>query len=86
MMKIVLLITVIFAILTLNDAKTKVKTKGCIQKCERKWVGYYQSCDSCEEYITCVWGLKYDRKCPDGLKWNDDTKGCDRKTPTCETI
>jgi hypothetical protein len=54
-----------------------------MMKCDKKWLGYYQSCDSCEGYVTCVWGHKYDRKCPGGLKWNDDHKGCDRTTPTC---
>ena len=87
-MKILIFCVVLFGILALTNGnkpkpKPKVTTKGCMMKCDKKWLGYYQSCDSCEGYVTCVWGHKYDRKCPGGLKWNDNHKGCDRTTPTC---
>ena len=53
-------------------------------KCGNTQTGYFQSCDSCEEYVTCVHGIKYDRTCPDKLKWNDNLKSCERTTSTCK--
>ncbi|XP_076073671.1 uncharacterized protein LOC143045209 [Mytilus galloprovincialis] len=85
-MRILLIIVVIFAFLALIDAQAKVKAKTCITKCTKNMLGYFQSCDSCEAYVTCVFRVKYDRKCPGTLKWNDKTKECDFITPTCEKI
>ena len=81
-MKIFIFCVVICGILALTHGKKpKVKTSGCVGKCGNKQLGYFQSCDSCEEYVTCVHGIKYDRTCPDGLKWHDTLKRCQRTTP-----
>ena len=65
--------------------RKKPQTNGCVEKCGNKVVGYFQSCDSCERYVVCIHGIKYDRSCPDGRQWNDTTKSCERTTPTCHS-
>jgi DnaJ-class molecular chaperone len=49
----------------------------CIKDCQGHGSGYYGSCKTCYGYVTCVWGIMYERKCPSGLKWNSDLKVCD---------
>lgn len=49
----------------------------CVKDCKGKASGEYQSCKTCGGYVTCVWGILYERQCPAGLEWNDSLKVCD---------
>lgn len=49
----------------------------CVKDCKGKASGEYQSCKTCGGYVTCVWGILYERQCPAGLEWNDNLKVCD---------
>ena len=46
--------------------------------------GDYQSCLSCDVYLTCSNGLTYDnRPCPADLVWDDNLKRCEWTSSTC---
>jgi len=57
----------------------------CVRSCENKTDGSYQSCETCEGYISCSNGFLYNMTCPDDeyLVWNDNTKRCEYTSPTC---
>nr|XP_022322146.1 uncharacterized protein LOC111123822 isoform X3 [Crassostrea virginica] len=58
-----------------NNSKTGAG--NCVKDCKGKASGEYQSCKTCGGYVTCVWGILYERQCPAGLEWNDSLKVCD---------
>ncbi|KAK2179746.1 hypothetical protein NP493_474g02011 [Ridgeia piscesae] len=50
----------------------------CIKTCKGKGPGNYQSCISCNVYVTCMsGGVMFDnRPCPATLVWDDNVKNC----------
>ncbi len=60
------------------------KPCSCVKSCEGVADGDYQSCYSCNYYVTCSNGLTYDkRKCPANLVWDDHVKRCEWTSSTC---
>ncbi|XP_033759278.1 lactadherin-like [Pecten maximus] len=57
--------------------------RKCVKDCTGKAAGVYQSCDTCDGFVSCVWGLVYKQPCPPGLKWNDLLRVCDFTSSTC---
>ncbi|XP_021367145.1 inactive carboxypeptidase-like protein X2 [Mizuhopecten yessoensis] len=57
--------------------------RQCVKQCKGMAPGVYQSCDTCDGYVTCVWGFLYRQPCPPGLKWNDNFRVCDFSSTTC---
>ncbi|XP_062614315.1 uncharacterized protein LOC134276051 isoform X2 [Saccostrea cucullata] len=62
---------------TTMSNNSKMKTGTCVKDCKGKASGEYQSCKTCNGYVTCVWGVLYERQCPAGLEWNAGLKVCD---------
>ena len=59
---------------------------GCIRSCIGLLDGDYQSCDSCDVYVSCAGGYRYgNRPCPASLVWDDYNKRCDHSSATCIT-
>merc|ERR1711893_207758 len=47
--------------------------------------GDYQSCETCEGYVTCSNGFLFQRPCgAPGLVWDDGLKRCEYTSPTCD--
>ena len=56
----------------------------CVSDCNGMQNGDYQSCLSCDVYLTCSNGLTYDnRPCPADLVWDDNLKRCEWTSSTC---
>ena len=56
-----------------------------MSSCEGHEDGNFQSCNGCDVYITCSYGVATDnRPCPAGLVWNDNIHNCDWTSPTCQ--
>ncbi|KAK3612137.1 hypothetical protein CHS0354_031211 [Potamilus streckersoni] len=59
----------------------------CVQVpggCQNLPNGDYQSCTSCNHYITCNFGIAIERPCQlPSLFWDDMVKECLFKSPTC---
>ena len=72
---------------------TTVGTTGaphtCVSDCSGVADGDYQSCKTCEEYVSCSNGYYFDRPCPDNLPgqkplvWDDLKKRCEYESTTC---
>ena len=54
-----------------------IKTFFFLDFCKGKETGNYANPDDPSGYITCVNGITYKRKCPQGLVWNNEKKVCD---------
>eukprot|EP00483_Globobulimina_turgida_P000348 UN00348 len=50
-------------------------TACCVDDCEFMPNGNYQSCETCNGYVSCVHRKKYDMPCPASLVWNVKTAG-----------
>ncbi|XP_046560765.1 uncharacterized protein LOC124269770 [Haliotis rubra] len=56
----------------------------CVSNCQGLADGNYESCSSCNVYVTCHAGNIVDnRPCPAGLVFNNETKGCAHTSPLC---
>ncbi|KAK6172156.1 hypothetical protein SNE40_015882 [Patella caerulea] len=56
----------------------------CTYNCSNKRDGNYQSCKSCDVYVTCVNGILYaDQPCMDGKVWDESIRECDLASSTC---
>lgn len=58
----------------------------CVTSCTGLPDGFYQSCDSCSDYITCSSSATYSKPCPEGLLWNDEAKQCASTSNTCPKV
>ncbi|XP_065941679.1 uncharacterized protein [Magallana gigas] len=59
-------------------------TKGCVDQCYNICDGDYQSCATCNGYVTCANRILYPRDCPNRfLVWDDHTKTCESVSNTC---
>lgn len=59
-------------------------TKGCVDHCDRMCDGDYQSCETCNGYVTCANRKLHPRDCPNRfLVWDDQTKTCESVSSTC---
>ena len=56
---------------------------SCVSDCSGVANGDYQSCKTCEGYVTCSNGYYFDRPCPANLVWDDVTKRCEWESATC---
>ena len=57
---------------------------GCVSECTGLATADYQSCNSCNMYVTCLGNFMWeDRQCPDKSVWDDDIKMCSLTSPTC---
>ena len=59
-------------------------TPWCVADCSRMPDGHYQSCKTCNGYVSCSGGILYDRDCPAGLVWDDVKKRCEWYSTTCD--
>uniref|UniRef100_A0A8W8NLC2 Uncharacterized protein n=1 Tax=Magallana gigas TaxID=29159 RepID=A0A8W8NLC2_MAGGI len=59
-------------------------TKGCVDQCDSMCEGDYQSCSTCNGYVTCAHRILHQRDCSSGsdlhLVWDDNTKTCESNT------
>jgi len=67
---------------TLTDKACKAATP-CVSDCTDKPDGDYQSCDTCNGFVTCSNGLLSNMPCPAGLVWDDSKKDCEYTSETC---
>ena len=64
--------------------RTVTGTTGlCVKECSGKADGDYQSCETCNGYVTCSNGELYKRPCPAKLVWDDVEKRCEATSTTC---
>nr|XP_034329828.1 SCO-spondin isoform X4 [Crassostrea gigas] len=63
---------------------SKVQCIGsCVSDCKH-WVnGHYQSCETCNGYVSCANQILYKRSCPANLVWDDQAKQCLYISTTC---
>ena len=76
-----------------SSPSTTVGTTGaphtCVSDCSGVADGDYQSCKTCEGYVSCSNGYYFDRPCPDNrpgekpLVWDDVKKRCEYESTTC---
>ena len=66
---------------TLNNPVAR--GSDCVANCRHMSNGDYQSCKTCEGYVTCAYGRLYDRPCPANLLWDDERKRCGWESRTC---
>jgi len=60
------------------------KKARCVSDCTGVENGDYQSCKTCDGFVTCSNGFYYDMPCaPEGTLWNDNTKRCEYESSTC---
>ncbi|XP_065941686.1 uncharacterized protein [Magallana gigas] len=63
-------------------------TKGCVDQCDSMCDGDYQSCSTCNGYVTCANRILWQRDCSSGsnwhLVWDDNTKTCESVSNTCQ--
>nr|XP_034304730.1 uncharacterized protein LOC117682051 [Crassostrea gigas] len=63
-------------------------TKGCVDQCDSMCEGDYQSCSTCNGYVTCAHRILHQRDCSSGsdlhLVWDDNTKTCESVSNTCQ--
>lgn len=56
----------------------------CVNSCIGRTDGNYQSCHSCNVYVSCSGNIIVDhRPCPEYLFWDDNCKQCVQFSPTC---
>jgi len=69
---------------TLASPATNNVQPRCVSDCSGLDSGDYQSCVSCNQYVTCVHGSIVDnRPCPAKMVWDDNRKLCAAKSTTC---
>ena len=69
-----------------DSQRTTVPAPGhhrCVSDCRHMPNGDYQSCETCEGYVTCAYGRLYDRPCPANLLWDDERERCLWESRTC---
>jgi len=66
----------------LTDKACKAATP-CVSDCSDKPDGDYQSCETCNGFVTCSNGLVNKMPCPGGLVWDDSKKDCEYTSETC---
>lgn len=70
-----------------SGGKCKYTTNdGCVKDCRLMCNGDYQSCDTCEGYVSCDSGYLTKRDCTNTnivLFWDDKLKACEFKSKTC---
>ncbi|KAK3596736.1 hypothetical protein CHS0354_036360 [Potamilus streckersoni] len=71
-------------ILAMLYATKTAASPSCVDSCFGVKNGYYQYCLSCQQYVTCVYGIMYIRPCPDDLEWDDEAKKCVWTSTTCD--
>ena len=57
---------------------------ACINNCQGKANGVYQSCKTCLGFLSCVSGNGTLGLCPVGSIWDDNNRGCYEKSTTCQ--
>ncbi|XP_052706720.1 coadhesin-like [Crassostrea angulata] len=63
---------------------SKVQCIGsCVSNCKHLLDGHYQSCETCNGYVTCSNQNFYKRTCPTNLVWDDHAKQCLYNSTTC---
>lgn len=64
----------------------KNTTSGCVQECHLMCDGDYQSCKTCNGYVTCNSGyISALRPCQNSrVVWDDNLKRCEGVSSTCE--
>jgi len=67
---------------TLTDKACKAATP-CVSDCSGKPDGDYQSCETCNGFVTCSNGKLYNMPCAGGLVWDDSKKDCEYTSETC---
>lgn len=59
---------------------------SCVSDCTH-WVdGHYQSCETCQGYVSCSNQILYKRRCPPNLVWDDHAKQCLYTSTTCPPL
>lgn len=61
-------------------------TDGCVKDCRLMCNGDYQSCETCEGYVSCNSEYLTKRKCSNTdiiLFWDDKLKACEYRSSTC---
>lgn len=56
---------------------------SCVSNCKHLLDGHYQSCETCNGYVTCSNQNCYKRTCPTNLVWDDHAKQCLYNSTTC---
>lgn len=59
---------------------------GCVKDCRLMCNGDYQSCETCEGYVSCNSEYLTKRKCSNTdiiLFWDDKLKACEYRSSTC---
>ena len=64
----------------------KTYREECVSSCSDKPNGDYQSCETCNGYVTCSNGESYERPCPAKLVWDDVKKRCEATSTTCDML
>ena len=68
------------------DLAHKTYRGECVSSCSDKPNGDYQSCETCNGYVTCSNGEPYERPCPAKLVWDDVKKRCEATSTTCDML
>ncbi|KAI0241966.1 hypothetical protein LSAT2_015438 [Lamellibrachia satsuma] len=69
---------------SIDNEECPVHLVNCVSSCEGKANDQYQSCLSCNSYVSCYDGMIHDNQpCPRGLIWDDVKKYCDWTSTTC---
>jgi len=55
----------------------------CVESCTGLQDKNYQSCDTCNGFVSCSAGQRFDMQCPGDTVWNNDLKNCEATSPTC---
>ncbi|WP_018692612.1 chitin binding peritrophin-A domain-containing protein [Algicola sagamiensis] len=55
----------------------------CIEQCKGLPDGNYQSCQSCQNFATCISGQIYEHQCPEGLEYDASFDLCTYQSSTC---
>lgn len=59
-------------------------TKRCVDQCDSMCDGDFQSCATCNGFVTCANRILWQRNCSDSyLVWDDNTKRCESVSNTC---
>lgn len=56
---------------------------SCVSDCKYWEDGHYQSCETCQGYVSCSNQVYYKRTCPANLVWDDNAKQCLYTSTTC---
>uniref|UniRef100_A0A8W8ILH2 Chitin-binding type-2 domain-containing protein n=1 Tax=Magallana gigas TaxID=29159 RepID=A0A8W8ILH2_MAGGI len=61
-------------------------TAACVNSCRELVDGNYQSCQTCEGYVSCIDKELYSRSCPGQLVWDDRERKCAEFSTTCSHL